>query len=176
VSGVAVAGRVPATHRRWILINSVLITGGINIVINAATALAGARGHHVVWWSINPIRTSLLYNTLGTLFMLPLLTTLGVTAAITKEQRAGTLAPIHPPFGARLWSWICVPSALRRGIRFGVVTFVALAPFDVAAVVLFGRHGADQWHFLLVQVILAVPLGIILTPLIALAAMSDQRA
>jgi hypothetical protein len=173
VGGVAVAERVPATHRRWILINSILITAFINVVINLVASLAGARGHHVVWWSINPFKTSLLYNTLGTLFLLPVLTALGVNAAIAKEQRSGTLEPIQPPFSARLWSWICVPSSLRRGLRFSVVIFAVLAPIDIVLVVVFGRHGLDQLHFSVLQIAIAVILGMIVTPFIALAAMSE---
>jgi hypothetical protein len=165
--------RVPVTHRQWILLNSVLITAFINIAINAVLAAASARGHHVAWWTRNPFKTNLLYNTLGTLFFLPLLTTVGVSSAVAKERRAGTLAPIEAPFATRLWSWICVPSPWRRGVRFGAVTLAALAPLDVAAVMLFGREGAGPLHFVIAQVLLAVLLGAIVTPLIALAAMCD---
>lgn len=167
--------RVPATHRQWILINSVLITAFVNIVLNAGIAAASARGHHIAWWTSNPFKTNLLYNTLGTLFILPLLTTVAVMPAISKELNAGTLAPIDAPFAARLWSWICVPSPWRRGLRFGLVTLLAIAPFDVPAVVLLGRHGANASHFVMLQVAFAVVLGAIVTPLIALAAMSKQK-
>ncbi len=171
-----VSARVPATHRQWIFLNSVLITAFINIVINAGLASLGARGHHVAWWTSNPFRTNLLYNTLGTLFFLPLLTTVGVTSAVVKERQAGTLTPIEAPFATRLWSWICVPSAWYRGLRFGIVTLVALAPIDVAAVLLLGRDGAGPLHFVMVQVLFAVLLGAVVTPLTALAAMCDQPA
>jgi hypothetical protein len=164
--------RVPPTHRQWILINSVLITAFVNIVINACLAAASARGHHIAWWTRNPFKTNLLYNSLGTLFFLPLLTTVAVTAAILKELSAGTMQPIQVPFGSRIWSWICVPTPWRRGVRFGVATFAALAPFDIVAVVLLGRNGAAASHFVMLQVVFAVVLGAVVTPLIALAAMS----
>ncbi|HWC33458.1 MAG TPA: hypothetical protein VG650_01405 [Mycobacteriales bacterium] len=172
----AVIARVPEAHRRWILINSVLITAFANIAINVVAALIGARGHHVVWWSSNPFKTSLLYNTLGTLFLLPLLTTLAVTRAVRREVADGVLESIGTPFASRLWTWVCVPTPGRRGLRFAVATFAALAPFDVLAVVLFGRSGVDPFHFVAIQVLYAVLLGAVLTPLIALAAMSDQPA
>ncbi|HVV75679.1 MAG TPA: hypothetical protein VHC43_06545 [Mycobacteriales bacterium] len=169
-----VIARVPAPHRQWILLNSVLITAFINIVLSGCLAAAGARGHHVAWWTSNPFKTNLLYNTLGTLFFLPLLTTLGVNSAVAKERLSGTLCAIDPPFSMSLWSWICVPSAWKRGARFGLVTFAALAPFDIAVVLLVGRHGTGPLHFVIVQVLCAVVLGAIVTPLVALAAMSDQ--
>jgi hypothetical protein len=153
----------------------VLSTAFINIVINAGLAAASARGHHIAWWTSNPFKTNLLYNTLGTLFFLPLLTTVGVTSAVMKEREAGVLGSIDPPFTARLWSWICVPSPWRRGARLGVVTFVALAPFDTAVVLLAGRDGATAGHFVMVQVLLAVLLGAVIAPLTALAAMCDGQ-
>jgi hypothetical protein len=151
-----------------------LITAFINMVLNAGLAAASARGHHIAWWTSNPFKTNLLYNTLGTLFVLPLLTTVGVTSAVVKEREAGVLQPIEPPFTARLWSWICVPSVWLRGARLGIVTLVALAPFDVAAVLLAGRDGASASHFVMVQVLLTVLLGAVIAPLCALAAMSSD--
>jgi hypothetical protein len=174
VSRAGVIARVPATHRQWIFLNSVLITAFINIVINTGLASLSARGHHVAWWTSNPFKTNLLYNSLGTLFFLPLLTTVGVSSAVAKERHAGTLCAIEAPFAARLWSWICVPSSWRRGLRFAVITLLVLAPFDIAAVLLVGRDGASALHFVMVQVLLAVLLGAVVTPLIALAAMCDQ--
>ena len=174
VSATEVIDRVPVAHRQWIFINSVLITAFANIVINVGAAAAGARGHHVAWWTSNPFKTNLLYNTLGTLFLLPLFTTLVVTATVRREVASGSLTSIRAPFAARLWTWLCAPSAKRRGLRFAVATFVVLAPFNVLAVVLFGRGGVDAGHFVGIQVLYAVFLGALVTPLIALAAMSDE--
>jgi hypothetical protein len=151
----------------------VLSTAFINIVINTGLAAAGARGHHVEWWTSNPFKTNLLYNTLGTLFILPLLTVVGMTAAVAKERSSGALPPISVPFASRMWSWVCVPSAWRRGARFGIVTFALLAPLDAVVVLLVGRDGATATHFVMVQVLLTVLLGAIVAPLAALAAMCD---
>jgi hypothetical protein len=169
-----VLDRVPAANRQWIFINSVLITAFINIVINTALAAAGARGHHVEWWTSNPFKTNLLYNTLGTLFILPLLTVVGVTAAVARERALGAFESIRAPFAGRWWSWLCAPSGWRRGARFGAITFVVLAPVDVAAVLLLGRDGASASHFVMVQVLLTVLLGAVIAPLAALAAMCDE--
>ncbi|HVU61527.1 MAG TPA: hypothetical protein VHA79_09355 [Mycobacteriales bacterium] len=176
MSAEGVFSRVPSAHRQWIFINSVLITAFVNIVLNTGLAAAGARGHHVAWWTSNPFTTNLLYNSLGTLFVLPLLTMVGVSSAVAKERMAGTLTAIDPPFASRLWSWICVPSAWRRGARLGVVTFATLAPADVAVVLLVGRDGASAPHFVMVQVLLCVLLGAVIAPLSALAAMCERPA
>ena len=164
---------VPAEHRRWIFINSVLGIAFVNIVINTVLAAASARGHHVDWWDRNPFKTNLLYNSLGTLFFLPLFTVVGVGSAVTKERLAGTLTGIDSPFGNRLWSWICAVASWRRGARLGIVTLLALAPIDVAVVLLAGRDGASASHFVMVQVLLCVVLGSVIAPLSALAAMSE---
>jgi hypothetical protein len=158
------------------LINSVLITAFINIVINTGAAAAGARGHHVAWWTSNPFKTNLLYNTLGTLFILPLVTALGVGSAVAKERGTGMLAPIGSPFNTRPWRWVRSATGMRRALRIAVVTFVALAPLDIAVVVIFGRNGADASHFVMVQVLFAVLLGAVVTPLVALVAMCDEGA
>jgi hypothetical protein len=168
-----VVERVPSTHRQWILINSVLITAFVNALINACLAAASAHGDHIAWWTANPFKTNLLYNSLGTLFFLPLLTSAGIQPGVMKELQAGALAPIKAPFDGRVWSWICVRSPWRRGVRLGAVTFLVGAPFDIAAVVLFGRHGANASHFVMLQVLLAVVLGALIAPLVALAAMSE---
>jgi hypothetical protein len=168
--------RVPSTHRQWILINSVLITAFINVVVNATLAALGARGHHIAWWTSNPFTTNLLYNSLGTLFFLPLLTVVGVTPAVAKELEAGSLTPIQSPFASRLWSWACAPSPWRRGVRFGLATLAVLGPVDVVAVVLLGRNGAAASHFVMFQVLFAVVLGAVVAPLCAIAAMSDVDA
>lgn len=168
--------RVPATHRQWLLVNSVLITAFVNIATNTALAALGARGHHVAWWTRNPFTTNLLYNTLGTLFFLPLLTVMAVTPGVAKELTAGVLTRIQPPFGSRLWAWACAPSSLVRGVRFGLVTLAILGPFDVVGVVMLGRHGAAASHFVMFQVLFAVLLGAIVAPLAALAEMCSSSA
>lgn len=176
MSAEGVLKDVPAAHRRWIVLNSLIITAIINAVISAGVALAQAHGDHVVAWSLSPIKTTLLGNTVGTLFSLPLITTLLVSAAIRREQRLGSLPAITWPFERRVLAWISVPGAWRRGWRLGVLTFVALAPVDVVLVVLLGRHGTSAVHFAVLQAAVGVALGAVLTPLIALAAMCDGSA
>ncbi|HWA64992.1 MAG TPA: hypothetical protein VG899_01310, partial [Mycobacteriales bacterium] len=115
-----------------------------------------------------------LYNSLGTLFFLPLLTAVGVTPAVRKEIDAGSLPAIQPLFGSRLWRWMCAPTPWLRGARFGVVTLAVLGPLDVLGVVLLARNGAAAPHFVMFQVLFAVLLGAVVAPLCALAAMCDQ--
>jgi hypothetical protein len=179
MSASGVGERVPVMqteHRRWILINALLITAVLNAAINTGIAFAQAHGDHVLAWSINPLKTTLLGNTAGTLFMLPLITTLLVSAGIRAEQKSGNLAPIAWPFATGPLSWIGVSGALRRGWRLGVLTLLALVPVDVLIVALLGRDGATPGHFVLIQVTFCVILGAVLTPLIALAAMCDDCA
>lgn len=174
VSVVGTFGGLPEAHRRWIVVNALIITAVLNAAINFGIAVGQAHGDHVVAWSLNPTKTTLLGNTAGTLFMLPLIGTLIVSAAIRREQRLGNLSAVNWPFRGRLLAWIGVAGAGRRAWRLGVLTFLALVPFDVVLVSLLGRHGTTPGHFVALQVVLCVVLGAVVTPLIALAAMCDK--
>src|SRR6266852_97693 len=90
-------GDLPATHRRWILLNAIAITAVANLVINAAVAWISAAGRtHVPLWATPIIGgPSTITDTVGTLVVLPLITNLLVTTAVRRDLRHGRLTPLH---------------------------------------------------------------------------------
>jgi hypothetical protein len=84
---------VPAMHRRWIFINSILIAAVWNVAINGLGALIAVHArHHVPLWSTPVIGgPNLILNPMETLFFLPFSTCLGVTSAVRKATRVGLL-------------------------------------------------------------------------------------
>jgi hypothetical protein len=172
VSDLAV--RLPATHRRWLLINAVGIATLLNLLINWVLAWNQTRdGQHVKLWSISVAHPSVGTDTLGTLLILPLITTFAASAAVHRELRRGAL-PRVPTDAVRTWSWFAVRSTRRRAGRFALATFAILAVPAVDLLEIGARHGMSAHNFATFHVIFAVALGMVVTPLVMLMAMTDQ--
>jgi hypothetical protein len=162
-------------HRRWLLYNAVLMTAIINVIANAGIAWLSVRGRHSVplWRAPGFGRTSTITDTVGTFFFLPLFTCLSCTTAVWQQVRSGRLAPLsiassNPPFVNRL-----PPGRWRRSLLLGAVCTAVLTP--VAIPVLFGANfgGVSTETFVWYKAALGVGLGLIVTPVIALRAMTD---
>jgi hypothetical protein len=66
------------------------------------------------------------------------------------------------------------PTALSRGFRLGAVTFLALAlPVGLALALAF-PGGLSSPHFIAFHTAFTVLLGVLVTPMVALAAMTDM--
>ena len=101
-------------HRRWLLINAVIITAVINLVLNAAIAWFSVRGaHQVRLWGLPLVdKPSTVLDTVGTFFFLPLFTCLMVTTAVW----AGATSSVSEPtaFSARPASHSRITKATGR--------------------------------------------------------------
>lgn len=165
--------RLDAAQRRWILVNAVIGAAVVNLAINVGIGWLETRGHaQLPRWTAST-RSSVLGDGLGALFMLPLCTCLLVTAGVHREQRQGGLARLvwTPPVG--WWDAVIRPGLLARGLRLGAVTFLALAvPVGIALALAF-PHGLSSDQFVIFHVAFTVALGAVVTPLVALAAMTD---
>jgi hypothetical protein len=109
---------------------------------------------------------------MGVLITLPLITCLLVSAAIRREQSEQRLSLLDPGALGRL-SRFAVPGAGRRAVRFALATFAVLAPPLVLATALAATHGMSHGGFVAYHVVLTVALGALVTPVIALAAMTE---
>jgi hypothetical protein len=172
---VALWRSLPAPHRRWIVVNAIFATALINLVVNGAVAWLFTLGQSdVPFWARPFSETSTLGDTLGTIFVLPLITGLLCTLAVRREVAAGALEAIRP--GAPFDSWLArlPPPGLRRDIAFGGIAFSVLAlPVSVVlAAIDFGTLSCGQ--FVAFKVAFAIVLGALVTPLIAICAMADQ--
>jgi hypothetical protein len=171
---VALWRSLPPPNRRWIVVNALLITALINLVVNAALAWLGARGAEVPLIAVPLVHTSTIVDTVGTFFILPLITTLLCTWAVWYERRNRGLPRLDWRRNTR--SWLPGPPRrlLVRGVRLGALVTALLGPPAAAALVVTGFGDISTGEFVLYKAILGVALGAVVTPLIALWAMSDQ--
>jgi hypothetical protein len=167
---------ITAEQRRWVLLNSVLGTALVNLVVNSGIALFGSRGqHHIPAWSISVAHPSVMTDGLGVLITLPIITCLLVSLAVRRELMEARLGRLDPAAFGRA-PFLAVPGALRRGLRFAAVTFGAFAIPLTIAMELTARSGLSHDSYVGFHVALTVILGAIVTPFIALAAMTDEPA
>jgi hypothetical protein len=153
--------------RRWLWRNAILGAAVANLVINAVIAWVSAHGHDAVpVWPTELIGDpSTVTDTLGTLFLLPLITCLVVTPTVRREVAAGHL-------GRRTDLRLPLPrNTLLRGLALGAACLAALALPGLGLAALLGELGVAA--FVTYKVVLAIALGAVVTPLIALAAMND---
>lgn len=166
---------LPAEHRRWILLNALLVTALVNLAINALVAWISVLGQEEVpLWTRPLSETSLLGDTLGTIFMLPLITCLILTTVVRRERREGSLTPLRGehPYLRRL---AALPkSRLQRGLAFGALAFALLALPAALVLVAIDLGDLSRGEFVLFKAGFAILLGVLVTPLIALAAMAER--
>jgi hypothetical protein len=173
----SVWGELPAPNRRWLVVNALLVTMVINVLVNAAIAWLGVEGQDTVtMWGVPLAETSIFWNVVGTLFLLPLLTCVLTTTAIRRDVRRGAMAPLdrlratHPRLaGLPLPRW-------RRGTLLGALVTVVLAPPLILVLLIAGLTDLSRDQFVVCQTAFAVLLGVLVTPPIALFAMADPPA
>jgi hypothetical protein len=166
-----------AEHRRWLLINAVLVTAVINGAISAfiAWVLSASEDEIPLWAAPLVGGPSTIVDTVATLFILPFITTLILTTVAWHEMRQGKLAPLlidrnTDPLLARM-----PPKRARRGVYFGVLTVVLLAPVSVVLLVAFDFGDISVGDFVLYKTIFGILLGLVVTPPICIAAMTDRE-
>jgi hypothetical protein len=156
-----------SAHRRFLLeqgVGSVVV----NLLINGVIAFLMFRGSaSVPLWG----QQSIAGDTIGTTFFLPLFTSLMVTPLSRRRMRAGDLSPI---VGAPLGLQWLPEHTLRRGIALGVFTAIAVAPLSLAVLALLGVAEQSFWGFVAFKAVFAAALGAVVTPLIALWAISTK--
>jgi hypothetical protein len=174
----AIWRQVSAEHRRWIVINAIVITALINAALNALIAWGTAAGKdQIPLWAAPLVGgPSTITDTVGTFFILPLVTTLLITTVIWHELRAGRVAPLVLAPGTDAFLRRVPSRRLRRGLYFGALTTLMLAP--AAVIVLAGIDFGDisVGDFVLYKAIFGVLLGLVVTPAIAVAALTGEPA
>lgn len=167
---------LPASHRRWILRNAIAITAFVNLVINAGIAWLSAAGltRVPVWGTPIIGGPSTITDTVGTLFLLPLITTLLVTQAVRRDLRHGRLTPLsHAESGYPILR-VLPRDTTRRGIILGAASVAALGPGAVAILIATDSGGLSVANFVLYKASFAIALGALATPVIALHAMTED--
>lgn len=163
---------IPRPNRRWVVINALGVTAVINIVVNLAIAWLGTRGVDAVpLWATPLLRPSTIADTVGTTFMLPLITSITCGAAVDREIRRGRLVPLPLDGEAGDLLRRLPRGVARRALRIASLTLAAVGPVAVLGLVATRFDEVGVPSFLVFKVAYAVALGLVVTPIIALAAM-----
>ena len=162
-----------AQHRRWIVINALLITAVVNLAINGLLAWVSVRTQHgvPVWALPAPGKTNVVIDTVGTFFFLPLFTCLTCTTAVWREMRAGRM----PRLEALAVPQRLAGGRLRRGAWLGLITVALLSPVAIAVLAVGQMGTVSTTGFVIYKMTLGVLLGAAVTPVIAVLAMADHR-
>jgi MFS superfamily sulfate permease-like transporter len=164
---------IPSDHLRWVLRFALAGTAAINLTINAALAGLFTIGiRRVPAWSAPLIGgPSVVGNTLGTLVILPVTTSLLCTASIRVYQRGG-LALLGPDHLPRLIRHLVV-GPMRRGLRLAVLCLAAFGPLTILVGFVGAGGGLSRLGFIISQIAVGVLLGALVTPVVAVAAMAE---
>jgi hypothetical protein len=163
-------------HRRWILLNALLIGAVINLLANGGIAWISVIGQHKIpLWSVPLIdKPSTITDTVGTLFLLPLITCLLCTTAVWHDVATGRLPPLTGTAGLGKLSAKLPATRLRRGLVLAVLCTAVLAPVSVLVLVALNFAGLSVAQFVLYKAVLGIVLGAIVTPVVAVLAMADS--
>jgi hypothetical protein len=149
----------------------------VNFVLSALIAWLSVRSEDSVpRWAVPLLdKPSTIADTVGTFFILPLLTCLIFTAVARRELRHGRVSPLG-------WSWS--PKSVlrrlprrtfRRGLALGALCTAALGPPAVALIVIIGVDDLSVGEFVTYKAVFGVILGMIVTPIVALWALSEAE-
>ena len=112
------------------------------------------------------MRPNLLTDTIGTFILLPYITSLLCTTAIWQQRRRGLL----PSTATASWSRPSTRS--RRGLLLALLCLPLLAVL-IGVLALAAPDGLDRAQFALYKAGLGVALGALVTPVIAIWALTD---
>jgi aminoglycoside phosphotransferase (APT) family kinase protein len=158
-----------ATQRRWVFLSAVLITAVHNLLINAGMAWVSTTADEPIpLWSTPLVGgPSTITDTVGTLFLLPLITCVLVTTALRRGLAAGRIT-------GRVDLLNLLPrNRFLRGVLLGAVCVATLAPVAIVALLALDFGDVSPATFVAYKAALGVALGVLVTPFIALGAMND---
>jgi hypothetical protein len=160
-------------HRRYLLLEQGVGAGVVNFVLNAGIAALMFRGATTVpLWG----QQSIAGDTIGTTFLLPLITCLIVTPLAQRQMRAGALSALgwtrssHPVLG-----WL-PRRTFPRGLALGVICVVLAAPVSIWALGALQVTAMSFGRFVLCKAAFAAVLGAVVTPVIALWAIAEAQS
>ena len=165
---------LPAANRRWLIVNAVLVTALINAILNLLIAYGTVGDRDTIpFWGAPLVEPSVFWDLVGTLFLLPLITSGVITAVVRRDIRRGTLPP---PAGADGRAGAAAAPGWRRGAQLGVVSVFSVTPPLLLIFAVLGFPEMSDSTFIAWHTGLAVVLGLVVTPMLAILAMSDSGA
>jgi len=159
--------RLSAAQRRYLWLEQGIGSIFVNFALNAAFAWAAFRSVATVplWGAMG-----IAGDTLGTCFVLPLMTTVVVSALTRRGLRSGRLQPLESavaglPFASR---------PLARGVALGGLCVALVGPLAIAGFFVSNVAELPLQSFVVFKAGFAALLGLPLTPLVAWAALADD--
>jgi hypothetical protein len=164
-------------HRRFIFWHAIVGAAVVNATLSALFAWLGVRHEDSVprWDTPLVQNPSTIADTIGTFFILPLLTCLIFTAVARRELRHGRVTPLGWDWSPRSVLRRLPKGALRRGLALGALCTAALGPPTVAFIVAIDVDDLSVGEFVTYKAIFGVVLGFVVTPIVALWALSEAE-
>lgn len=161
---------LPPNVFRYLLIGQAFIPIFINFAINIVLGwLTFSANPTVSTWALDKGAAA---DSIGTCYFLPAITCLICTSIVRRHVRLG-IVPLLPIQEAPHWVRWFRGHLLWRATKFGLVGLISLTGPVYAAYCLLAGETIATSQFLLIKVTFAVALGIIVTPLVALVALTD---
>ena len=155
----------------YLLIGHGVIPFFINVVVNVALGLLTfGGGDEVDVWAAEK---GAVADFLGCCFFLPLITCLIATPIVRRQAAAGVVSRI-PGEDAPAWLRRFQGSLLPRALKWGAAGLVVLAIPVAGTWCLAAEPTVGTTGFLVGKALFAGALGVVVTPLIALAELTDE--
>jgi hypothetical protein len=159
-------GAITPAHRRYLVIETGLSPLITNLTINGLIAwLIYRNATHVPLWG----QSSIAGDTIATSFLLPLITCLIVTPLARGKVRGGQVPHLMRDYP---WNWL-PHNTIWRAIVIGAAGLMVLTPLTLLGFMLLGINDLKPWHFMYFKSTFAAFEGLLVTPLLALWAISD---
>ena len=169
--GVPLCLRKMASPRQFSWLGSALVSGVINLVLNAPLGWAIVKpGATIPLWGAPGIALDMLLMAFGLAFG----TALVVTPQTRRQLSRGQL--LAPPLSANLHELLSrwPRSTFQRAVNLGVLSVLIFVPVPLLALWLFDVDGVDRAVFTALKGAFSFVEGALVTPIIAVAAMVGQ--
>ena len=162
--------KLPPGVLPYLLIGHAIIPFFINVVVNVALGMVTFSGETVSVWTPD---NGAVADFLGCCFFLPLITCLIATPIVRRQAAAGVVSRI-PPGDAPWWAHFLRGPLLLRNLKWGLIGLTVFAAPVGGAWWLVTDSTVGTTGFLIAKALFAGGLGVIVTPLIAIAELSDE--
>jgi hypothetical protein len=164
--------KLPPGVFSYLLIGHAVIPFFINVVVNVGLGVLTFSGSETV--SVWARDKGAVADFLGCCFFLPLITCLIATPIVRRQAAAGTVSRV-PGEDAPAWLRFFRGSLFPRALKWGVAGLIVFAGPVAGAWCLVADPTVGTTEFLIGKALFAGTLGVMLTPLIALAELSDYE-
>jgi hypothetical protein len=157
-------------HKRFLIVEQGIGSMFINFPLTAGITWLSVRSLATVpLWGM----TSIAGSTIGTAFILPLLTSMIVSRVVALHVRGGRVAALMPPPDLAM-RWADRTSA-RRGAMLGLISMICAGVPVILAFVVAGPSEMARAPFIWFEAAFAAALGAVVTPITAWWALADPR-